>query len=43
MRIKFEFQKYHAWFGYCKMPEAVRDLGDVVLFILKLQITIWWR
>lgn len=41
MKIKFEYQKYHAWFGYCKIPEKVRDFGDHIFFVFKLQITVW--
>lgn len=41
MKVKFEYQPYHAWFGYCKMPPTLRDLGDHVFFVFKLQITVW--
>lgn len=43
MKFKFEYQKYHPWFGFwsAKKTPALRDLGDYVLWIGKVQVTIW--
>jgi hypothetical protein len=43
LRFKTEYQKYHPWFGFwsSKKTPQIRDLGDYVIWIFKLQITIW--
>lgn len=41
MKVKFEYAKDSAWFGFCKMTPEVRDLGDYIIFFCKFQITIW--
>jgi hypothetical protein len=43
LRFKTEYQKYHPWFGFwsSKKTPQIRDLGDYVIWVFKLQITIW--
>lgn len=41
MKLKFEYQKYHPLFGYCKMTPQTRDLGDYIFWVFKVQVTLW--
>jgi hypothetical protein len=41
--IAFEYAPDSVWFSYQFMPEGVRDLGDLIIFFCKIQITIWYK
>lgn len=40
--IKFEWSRWHTWFGFWKATPQVRDLADIIIFVFKLQISIWY-
>ena len=42
MTLKIEYAPFSTWFGYWRSSPAVRDLGDVVIWVFKYQITIWF-